>query len=932
MPRSIPAAAATEVAKARGTEPLIILDITWGVGGPTSQYADKDYLNIPGKIKQMGNIDAILKLAGSGGSSASVTITLDDSDETIKDILNTVDVQKGSIKVYQAYEGLAITDRFLLFTGEVVAPIERSESDCTVTFEALTKIEDKEYGFSPEEGQFEFISPNAVGKAWPLCYGSPLHVPAVQITDRVRGRSLTRFGLITQTELDSLCDAAGNLADAENAKNTADTTFNPLTSEDNYEVVIENLTSATLAVNTQKEALVADAPNKETDLTSYVTACKSLRENQNNKIFYTSELTRLDELIDERETLIDSIQDQIASQQALLNAEYAKPSPDPAVIASLTASISALNDQLDDAIYGDDDPPPSVFFFPATGGSPTETTQDSDNPALSELNSDHADALLQLQVANSNIATLTVTISNLESTLTRVDLTTIIVEDGDKFPQGTEVTIIINNMKFRGTFSGEVFTVDAANIPFHTGVKIGARQNTNVNEFWVDDSGVRLKNLYCWMGDGLVFVTDQDGTRCFFTPIVYEKDDLIKTGALSLQTYSQRFVTKIIATAVIPRREWLDALEASTDPDFANGRSDIQDQDYNIEIGDEVFLDEDFQTIWIANLIPSTSVKEVLARRNIEGVEVLVPVPSRYYTVNLSESIAGQTATTIRLKRPLDQYFDENWINQIFVSLVSSVGPNTADEIEHLVTNWSSLTVDAASFATVKAAITKYPSHFALLERGNTLQAIEQIAWQARCAAYVREGVVFLKYLSTEGTPVLTIDEPKVEETSFVLSHSQTEDLVTKLVAEWDRVYSAEERNKVVLRNNVGKYGEFEETFNFFIYNIESLVIKSATFWLMRLSNIWKVLKLETFLQTLALEEFDSVELNFSDDLLSSAAVTGVVELAEYDSGSRKITYEIWSPVRAGFLTQYAFAYPADAAVDLEYPTEDDEYAGGATS
>lgn len=885
-------AAASEVAQQFGSEPIFIVEITWGVDGPTVSYADKTFDGIEGKILDLSAIDAVMKIGG--GSTGSVTLVLDDTDETIKTQLNERDIQKGLVNIYQTYASLTAADKFLVFTGEISTPIERSEAEATVTIAVVSQIEDKELGFSPEDGEFDFIADSAIGVAWPLCFGSPLRVPAVQITDRVRGKSLTKFGLITYSELERLCDAAGDLADIEIDKELADTVTTGLVAQENYNIILENMSGALATLNTLKESLLAGAPNKEDDLSDYIDACRELRLAQNRLTFWLDEYETRDATVEEREESITE-----------LTAQYWA-----AIADGDAAAAAAIQVQLNVAMYGD-------------------ATTDS----LNTLEVQRQQALNQVSNALTSIDAAETDRDTLARSITTIDLEEIIVQNGEDFPQATTVTIVINNMKFTGTFSGEVFTIDAANVPYDQSVALGARQNTNANELWVSDAGIRLKNKYCWLGDAILYVTEQEDTRCYFNPILWEEDAYYSGGSFSLQTYVERlFDTSdvILQTAVVLRQEWLDVLE-TLDPDdeltFATGLTNIQDQDYAIDIGDEVYLDEDHQSIYIANLIPSTEVKEVLAYRTINGVSELKSVPTRYYSVDLNESIAGQNATTIRLIRPLEDYVDEQWESQLYVSLISSVGPNTADIIEWLLTTYSDLTVDATSFASVASSLTNYPSHFALLQRSGTLKTVEEIAWQARCAAYVRNGVVFLKYLSTEGTPIYTLDESDVVETSFVLAHTRTEDLVTKLVAEWTRDY-AEGKVDFVLRNNVTLYGEFEEKFNFYIYNIRSLVEKSATFWLLRLSNTWKKVRCTTFLQTLILEEFDSVELDFADNLISSSAVTGVVEEAIYDSNNHRVDYEIWTPVRAGYLTQYIFAYPADAAADAEFPTEDDQYSG----
>ncbi|KKM26979.1 hypothetical protein LCGC14_1579350, partial [marine sediment metagenome] len=495
---------------------------------------------------------------------------------------------------------------------------------------------------------------------------------------------------------------------------------------------------------------------------------------------------------------------------------------------------------------------------------------------------------------------------------------------------------------FNGTFAGEIFTILAANTPVDVGIVLAVRQNTNSNEFWISDSSIILKGKFCWFGNYLIYVDEQINTRCFFSPIIYERTGSFFVAANQKHVFEPKLLgpsDTISETSPLLRTTWLPVLDANAAlfpgdftklPTYANGRDNVEETDYAIEIGDIVYLATDYKEIHIANLIPSIEVKEVMAFRLVNGVEKLVSVPSRYYTINLSESIAGQTATTIRLNRPLTQYLGEDWKDGLYVSLISTEGPNTADIIEYIVDTYTEYTIDAASFAAVAASLTEYPSDFALLDREDALKVIEDIAWQARCAVFIVNDVIFIKYLAAEESEELTLTESDIDFGTFTLEFSETDELVTVFKALWSDDYSKEEGNQVVLRNNIPKYGKLEQEYDFFIYNIESLVVKSATFWMIRFSNTWKIAVFTTFLQTLQLEILDTVELDFNNQLVASAPIKGVVESADYNSENQKIEYRIWTSVRSGEMSTYGFAWPATADIALVYPTDDDPFAGGA--
>jgi len=180
-----------------------------------------------------------------------------------------------------------------------------------------------------------------------------------------------------------------------------------------------------------------------------------------------------------------------------------------------------------------------------------------------------------------------------------------------------------------------------------------------------------------------------------------------------------------------------------------------------------------------------------------------------------------------------------------------------------------------------------YPSHFALTDRKQILQALEEIAFQARCAIVLKDNTFYLRYLPAEPTPAGTIAESDIEAGTLELLHTTTEDLVTKLVARWRATGAQEEDNKVILRHNVKKYGTKEREFDFYIYNKLDMVLKSATFWLIRYSNTWKKVRFSTPLHKLNLETFDAVTLDFDSPYIANSDVLALpVELNSVVCGS----------------------------------------------
>jgi hypothetical protein len=946
--RSPNAAAATKIDTPLGTEPVNIVEVDWT--GSTSSYADKDFLDVRGTILSISGLDTIIKL-GASGSSGSLNVVLDDTDGTIKDILNNFDVHKQAARVYQSYEGLLDGDKFLIFSGQVSSPITWNEGDRTVSFTIINIIEDRLLGFAPEDGEFDFIAESAIGVAWPLAFGDVVRVPAVKLTEAVRGTSLTRYGQITSPGLESLCGAAITAQQAETAKKVADNI--PGFTDGNYGTVIDNLTSALITLNQLLNSLIFDSPTQESNLREYVDVCKELERWRN---FQDENLAALEEAENDIIPLESTSGKGSLQVEKQFTPDFPKnvrsktsvvfspsvlaayrlgttiPQFDVTIRSELPASIGLVEQAqiaLSDFI--------AAFWVYTT---PEQWERDAIlTAAVSVAQADLNDALARSNTASSNISLANLNIKNLngqkkslENDLMKIVLTFIDVDGGEKFPQGVETEIVVNGMHFKGTFSGRSFTISALNTP--ADINVAITSGNEPDEFNLVDPTIQLKGKYLRLtgsvNGGLTYCENQDGALCSISPILYKKTGNVSDIFFDHDIYDPVLLSGVISqTSVFLSKEWIDNTRgASGKPDFANGLSNIRQRDYSIAVGDTVYLATDFSEIYVANLIPSTAIHEVMAYRTIDQQRKLVPVPSRYYTIDLNEAIAGQNSTTIRFNRPLTEYFGEAWEDKIFVSLTSTVGPNTVDIIEYLVNTYTDLTVDAATFASVRAAIDPFPSHFAFLDRRGTLGAIEDIAWQARCAAFVKGQTIFLKYLALAEASVDTIDESIIDVDTLEITLTPTEELVTEFVADWDSDYSAERRNQTILRNNIPIYGTNREEFDFFIYNIQSLVVKSATFWLIRYSNTWKIANFQTPISMLRLETLDTISLDLANDIIASSSVQGSIEEVLYDSDTRGLKFKVRTEVRSGFLTPYVFVWPAGVDVSIVYPTPNDPNAG----
>ena len=135
--RNISAAGLAKLAERHGNEPITIVEVDW-VKGKATAYADRTVGTIPGRIIEVGDLDDAVNISGNSDSQ-ELTITLDDTDGSIKAILDSHDVHKRDARVYQYFSGLDISDKFLLFSGKISSPIVWNERDRTVKATILSQ-------------------------------------------------------------------------------------------------------------------------------------------------------------------------------------------------------------------------------------------------------------------------------------------------------------------------------------------------------------------------------------------------------------------------------------------------------------------------------------------------------------------------------------------------------------------------------------------------------------------------------------------------------------------------------------------------------------------------------------------------------------------------------------------------------------------------
>ena len=126
MARLLTANTQAEVAKRLGTEPLIIVSIAWESG--ERFYADKTRVGIEGKILTLGDISGEISET-TYGEVGNTTIVLSDTDSSLKALFDSEIITKREVKIYNWYEGTLLSDKTLIFVGEISDDIVWSKKE-----------------------------------------------------------------------------------------------------------------------------------------------------------------------------------------------------------------------------------------------------------------------------------------------------------------------------------------------------------------------------------------------------------------------------------------------------------------------------------------------------------------------------------------------------------------------------------------------------------------------------------------------------------------------------------------------------------------------------------------------------------------------------------------------------------------------------------
>ena len=707
--------AVQKITQAKGLSSQRVLEIDWPSG--TKVYGDRAQASIEGRLLSMDAINNVINVF-KNSSQQTVSVKLDDIDGSLKLIFNSVDVHKITCRIYQWFSELPYSDRLLLFTGVISSPITWSSGDRTLTFTIISRIEDREVGFAPEEGKFDAIPAELVGLAWPYIFGTVYRSKCLQ--------------------LDPIPQAI---------------TLDPTAIRD-----------------------------------------------QNIEFKRRQLQNQIDQLQVQVREIMRRVED--LTRQSMEN-----------LVAILVTSDTSLTDQA------------NQMRAQASG-------------LISQIN--------QLEAQRIALAQNLVDQIGKEASVIRV-------HGADRFPQGTEVSIRLNEALHTGYFSSQHFSIATR---LHPG-----------KEKHLNNPSATIAPLF---------------TTGFFSEL--------NTAALGVPGFDV----------------------------------EIKEGDFLwIPPGTNIVYESNLPVRYIAAANPCT-VTNVWAKKTFGGgASHFLSLPSNYYTVSV-QSFGSVQATIVTLIKPLSM-IDDGWSDDIYVDIAGGAGftSNAVDIMKWAITNYTSLNFDSTTFNAVTSQVAPFPMNFALREKKNVLQFLQEIAYQARCAIWSVNNTFFLRYLPQSVASVDALTEDDILNNTMEIGCTSTEDVITVHEGTYRLSYDQDEPFKIVVRSNVLKYGTIRKEIDYYAYTNPSLVRLVATFWAIRESNTYKMLKFSTPLHKLRLEGFDPIALNFSFPWVANGSVQGIIEDVSYDNEEEKLDFSVWVPVRLGEMTKYNFVNPVDTQ-DI-YPSAKDQ-------
>lgn len=897
----------------------------------TSQYGTSldAVLTIDGNeytnILELPAVDSRLSLDNVG--SFSVQVTLDDTDLRLKGLIDSKDVHK--LPVTLTVSGLTVIN------GQVFSPIVWSEAEQTITVTITSMVEEQEYGFSPERGQLDYVSPDAIGNAWPLVFGSPRYVPMVRVYHQPTATTEDRFCIVdpilyqnrerlmnaynqalymfgyfdaVRAEIIAAVDALPYQAEARTFEEFiyGQLVKTNIVAYQNFyvwliqqEIANQRTVWTTVAqLEVARETFAANNDRASEKRIEELEAQLEQLAGEANDLSIKKDV--IESILDEIQNLFEAEKNATAQQLSWLNTafrvyeqfvnnEQTICEQERCVRTSIrvrgievpvgqqTVTINQVNyltTTVDETMTFNSGPLP-VY----TDITPEAWAQDDDPCNFSARSLD----LLRVP-ANVNVRGMYLLVKKINGLANVRHVLKVVEQVGTKVYYKLVAWERDGSGGPRGqspeTFLDSILGINGQqppNHPYDLGSSYGGFDWGTENIFWQG-------------GYDPAFATDS--LRSEVRAILAENPNLTREELINIirfmsyrrldnlsQVQFQVPTPRDIYTIISPDIEVIEAAAGKILPQWFDYYIPPEELDGNNFIdnpaGSEVRYGDECD-VYVANTIMSTVHALHAYREDEAGNRVLDAVPSSYYTV-AQRDLGKYDTTTVIFPTPLGE-LGEKWEETIFCTQTSSVGRNVVDVVDWLMSTYTNLTPSN----DIRTLVDAYPVDFALFETGNTLAKVREILYESRIGLRSDGSTYELVYLSKTPSSVVTITTADYHRKSLV--ETQGSNVITSFRATWNGgdYLPKDKPFEKVIRNNVTDYGLIETEQEYKIYSIGSLVDKSLEFNALRGSFPWERVSLRCSCHMWLIEPLDAVTFNGKLHLVESAnmdLVNGTVDL-----------------------------------------------------
>lgn len=540
------------------------------------------------------------------------------------------------------------------------------------------------------------------------------------------------------------------------------------------------------------------------------------------------------------------------------------------------------------------------------------------------------------------------------------ELNVIYVDDASQFPKNSTISINIEDVVFTGQFTdNHTFRVSESNVPKYTGITCigpptGDIDAKSPNVIWITQD-IPLANHHCYFSaqggkEWYNYCVRQDGNKCFFRfPFRNPSKPFGPVSMVGKSIVAAYGISKCGVRDDIAGDFYLmkDACGFRRKASGSNNFGALIER-FNKLVTDSAAwwtcpMDGEVKTwnasdpdVYVASLTPLSEVKAVWGRRRVEvngkSRTIMSQIPSSYYTVSHAQfTVNGLKATGLIFAKPLSEFANQEWQEEVLVTATGSIGPNPTSIIQWIANNFTDLSVDQNMFGIASSHTSSTPANFALFDKRDALKLMQDIAFQARCSLLLDSGGVGIIFLPVQPNlqasfndsnlqdPELGFVERKDIRTKFIASYStnykdkpfisssnqrsrrDVETLLRSLLPTETR--SRSETNIYVYPNNINLFGLHVREEQAFIFNDYAPVKKFADFWGFRGSNCWRKIAFNAYLEAAILQPWDLVIVSFADStILNNGFVYGLVDAVTVNPSNFLIRLDLWIPVVAGGL------------------------------